>query len=263
MIISVSDVHLGQEGYPEQDRQFLKFLDFIKDDALKYGGHLVLLGDIFDFWRTDSAKVIQKYSDVIKTLFDFSSYVDIHYVFGNHDLYMREIPEYFRTSPFKFFGPAADIREGQNFRFIHGYQLEVMANPYTKDMKLYESLAKELCYHPALTGQLAGSIWNAISSLVQPQGNYLKSILKEPQYRLNGKNEAADRITELAKSNGRHLLLGGPFDWLVFGHTHIPFIDPISRTINNGSWGRNPFIRGLWYLKIDGGFPELIEWKKV
>jgi UDP-2,3-diacylglucosamine pyrophosphatase LpxH len=262
MIISVSDVHLGEDGYSEQDRQFLKFLNYVRNDPLRNGGHLVLLGDIFDFWRMDSERVLQEYDDIIENIFKFPSNVDIHYVFGNHDLYLSEIPKYFRTSPFKFFGPATDIWEGQNFRFIHGYQLEVMANPYTKDMKLYETLARKLSYYSDMTGQLR-LLWNTISSIVQPHGNYLRSMSKEPLTRLHGKNYAADRISELAKSKGRHLMLGSSFDWLVYGHTHIPFIDPLSRTINNGSWGRNPSLGGMWYLKINGGFPELIEWKNV
>jgi UDP-2,3-diacylglucosamine pyrophosphatase LpxH len=262
VIISVSDVHLGQEGYSEQDKQFLKFLKYVKNDVLRNGGHLVLLGDIFDFWALGSAKILQKYSDVIETLFDFPSDINIHYVIGNHDLYMSEIPEYFRTSPFKFFGPATDICEGQNFRFIHRYQLEVMANPYTKDMKLYEFLARKLSYYSGLTGGLR-LLWNAIGSLVQPHEDYLRSMSKEPITRLHGQNRAVDSISDLAKSKGRHLLLGSPFDWLVYGHTHVPLIDPLSMTINNGSWGRNPSMGGMWYLKINAGFPELIEWKNV
>lgn len=176
---------------------------------------------------------------------------------------MSEIPRYFGTDPFKFFGSSNDIWDLHNFRFIHGYQLEVMANPYTKNMKLYESLAKNLSYNSNLTGRLADGIWKAFKFLTGQQGDYLKSMQKDPLFRLNGKNSAYDEITDLAKSKGRHLLLGGPFDWLVYGHTHVPFIDSESRTINNGSWGRGPSPSEMWYLKIDGGFPELVEWKTI
>jgi UDP-2,3-diacylglucosamine pyrophosphatase LpxH len=154
MIISVSDVHLGEDGYLEQDSQFSKWLDFIRKDVLKNGGHLVLLGDIVDFWRKDSLQILQEYENAIGKLLEFPSNVDIHYVAGNHDFYMREIPEYFNASPFEFFGSTA---------------------------------------------------------------------------------EAGEKVTTMAKSNCRCLLMGGPFDWLVYGHTHNPFIDIYSRTINTGS----------------------------
>jgi hypothetical protein len=48
-------------------------------------------------------------------------------------------------------------------RFIHGHQLEMVANPYTKDI-LYESLAKSPSYHPALKCHLASGIWHVITS---------------------------------------------------------------------------------------------------
>jgi UDP-2,3-diacylglucosamine pyrophosphatase LpxH len=57
MIIAVSDVHLGEDGYEEQDKQFSSFLDYAKDDLSKDGGNFVLLGDIFDFWRRDSVEI--------------------------------------------------------------------------------------------------------------------------------------------------------------------------------------------------------------
>ena len=111
MIISVSGVHLGEKGYQEQDLQFSNFLDFLKKDALKEGGHLVLLGDIFDFWRQDSLKILENYADLIDKLFDFPDNVDIHYVVGNHDYYLSEIPKYFKKAPFKLFGFSTEIRD--------------------------------------------------------------------------------------------------------------------------------------------------------
>lgn len=263
MIISVSDVHLGEDGHQEEGKQFSKWLDFIKDGALSSGGHLVLLGDIFDFWRKDSLKILQEHTDAIEKLFEFQSNVDIHYVIGNHDFYISEIPEYFKASPFKSLGPAIDIDDVQTFRFIHGYQLEVMVNPYSKDMKLYESLARRLSYHSGLTGQAASGIWNAICALTQAEGEYISSMLKDPWSRLNGKSNAGERIMLLSKSKGRCLLLGSPFDWLVYGHTHDSFVDSNSKTINTGSWGRGHSTDGMWYLKIDQGVPELVEWKKA
>jgi UDP-2,3-diacylglucosamine pyrophosphatase LpxH len=175
---------------------------------------------------------------------------------------MSEIPEYFNEKPFQSFGMSTMIEEVKCIRFIHGHQLEVMANPYTKDIKLYESLAKSLSYHPALTSHLASGMWHVITSVTQHEGEYMSSMLKNPSTRLRGVHKSEGNIGAIAKSKVRQLLLGGKFDWLVYGHTHHPFIDTESRTINTGSWGRNQDQNKMWYLKVKGGSPELIEWTK-
>ena len=153
MIIAVSDVHLGEMGFQEQDKQFSNFLDHVQNTLLKEGGDLVLLGDIFDFWRRDSVEILEDYGDIIEKVKSFPSNINVHYIIGNHDYYMSEIPQYFNEMPFSSFGLSLRIKDVQTFRFIHGHQLEVMTNPYTKDMSLYLSLARRLSYHAGVTGQ--------------------------------------------------------------------------------------------------------------
>ena len=128
-------------------------------------------------------------------------------------------------------------------------------------MRLYESLARRLSYHAGLTGHMASGMWHAICDLTQEEGEYIGSMLKNPTSRLDGAHKAGESIIVLAQSKARQLLLGGPFDWLVYGHTHNPFIDRISRTINTGSWGRNQLRDQMVYLKIQNGVSELIQWK--
>lgn len=260
MIVAVSDVHLGETGFQEQDRQFSNFLDYVQNTLLKEGGDLVLLGDIFDFWRGDSVEVLEKYSGIIEKLNNFPSNVNVHYIVGNHDFYVNEIPEYFNEKPFRSFGKSMRIKDVHCFRFIHGYHFEVMTNPYTKDMKIYEDLARRLSYHAGITGHAASDIWNVLSSLTQHEGQYISSMLKDPSSRLNGEHQSGDKIGAFSRSKVRQFLLGGTFDWLVYGHTHHPFIDEESRTINTGSWGRNQDQSKMWYLKIENGTPELIKW---
>jgi predicted phosphodiesterase len=31
--------------------------------------------------------------------------------------------------------------------------------------------------------------------------------------------------------------------WVLFGHTHVPGVDPISRVANSGGWQRVPFVK--------------------
>ena len=263
MIIAVSDVHLGEDGYQEQEKQFSSFLDYTKDTLLKGGGDFVLLGDIFDFWRMDSVEILEAYKDIISKLISFPNDIKVHYIIGNHDYYIGEIPEYFSEKPFEDLCMNKVVNDKKCFRFIHGYQLEVMANPYTKDMKLYESLAEQLSYHPAITSHAASGIWHVITSIIQHEGKYISSMKKNPSSRLSGEHKSEDKIKTIAKSEVRQLLLGGTFDWLVYGHTHQPYCDKKSKTINTGSWGRNQEPNKMWFLKIRDGEPELISWPEL
>jgi UDP-2,3-diacylglucosamine pyrophosphatase LpxH len=83
---------------------------------------------------------------------------------------------------------------------------------------------------------------------------------KNPSERLNGVHQSEDRIGAFSKLKTRQFIFGGKFDWLVYGHTHHPFIDEESKTINTGSWGRNQDQSKMWYLKIENGTPELMKW---
>ena len=200
-----------------------------KNTLLKEGGDLVLLGDIFDFWRRDSAEILEEYDGIIEKLHNFPSDINVHYIVGNHDFYVSEIPQYFNELPFTSFGMSMRIKDVQTFRFIHGYQLEVMTNPYTKDMSVYESLARSLSYHSGITGNAASDIWHMLTSLTQHESQYISSMLKDPLTRLNGEHKGEDRIRDFSMSKARQFLLGGSFDWLVFGHTHHPFLIEIAR----------------------------------
>lgn len=136
----------------------------------------------------------------------------------------------------------------------------MMTNPYNKDMELYESLARRLSYHAGITGHAASDIWHVLTSLTQHESEYISSMLKDPSSRLNGDHQSEDKIGAFSKSKTRQFILGGKFDWLVYGHTHHPFIDGGSRTINTGSWGRDQDPKEMCYLKIENGTPEPMIW---
>ena len=52
------------------------------------------------------------------------------------------------------------LEEGGNkFFFIHGYQLEVLANPYYKSMSAYETFSEGLCLAGDDTGNATDKLW--------------------------------------------------------------------------------------------------------
>ncbi len=86
----VSDFHLG-ESDPERDREkYRRFCDLlvqIKADL----DHLVILGDMFDFWFEYRHLIPKHHQDVLCRLRDLvSEGVRVTYVCGNHDFWMGE-----------------------------------------------------------------------------------------------------------------------------------------------------------------------------
>src|SRR5206468_5531512 len=97
MIIVVSDVHLG---YDKSDRD--NFNSFIDSELVKLNknDHLVLLGDILDFWRENCIDATVEYQTdssagtitptnkeglIIKKLYNLQEQTQVHYIIGNHD----------------------------------------------------------------------------------------------------------------------------------------------------------------------------------
>lgn len=257
MIVAVSDIHLGLDQKYFREQHFKNFLIYLRDNLFEDGGDLVLLGDIFDFWRRDLCDVLIQSEDITEKLLELNTKnVNIHYVIGNHDYRLRSIAKEV-DMPFKTIGKNLvlfDKSTSTKFMFMHGYQLEVMANPYIKDLELYEKLAEILCNTSGFTAHLAFQI----ETYIFPQyWNCKKSILTPPKTRLSDKHNIKEKMEILATSKARPLYLGvDANDWFVFGHTHYPFLDDNSRTINTGSWideTENEYP----YLNIHNGIPEL------
>ena len=93
-IYFASDQHFGAPTpklSKEREQIFLKWLEKIEQDAAV----LFLLGDLFDFWFEYKTVVPKGF---VRILGKLASLVDqgipVHYLFGNHDLWMKD---YFQT----------------------------------------------------------------------------------------------------------------------------------------------------------------------
>ncbi|HII06692.1 MAG TPA: UDP-2,3-diacylglucosamine diphosphatase [Methanotrichaceae archaeon] len=276
MIVVVSDVHLAEKQndakVEKDDREFLEFLNHIKDDQLSDGGDLVILGDMVDFWRRDFAKALMDVEDAISVLASFKDDVKVHYVVGNHDYYMLKLKETLSDGfPFENVAEYVRLQEGgEKFFFTHGYQLEVLANPYYKSLTSYKCFAENLCLVGDDTGNAASKLWDTIQASKSILENLrrvpsdlsgtLKSMMEGPDERLCGRHEAALTIENLAKSRSRTIYLGmGIDEFLVYGHTHMPFHDEEYRVANVGSWNKSPCSM-YNYMVIENGVVEPKVW---
>jgi UDP-2,3-diacylglucosamine pyrophosphatase LpxH len=223
MILVVSDVHLGFDKCNRDE-----FLDFLN----KYQGteidHLVLLGDIFDFWRCNNAEVVEKNDAIMVKINDLNA-KNIHYIAGNHDYYLLDLNKRY-TYPFIVSKYLRLEEGGKSFFFIHGHELEAILWEFPASLEIYEKLSNQMCFNKDSAGQILSRIWD-IKGLLNKR-RFRKDMYKEPNQRKN-----IDKVYNFAVSSGKYFLLGmKPDENLVFGHTHRPFINQDKTVVNTGSW---------------------------
>jgi UDP-2,3-diacylglucosamine pyrophosphatase LpxH len=227
MIVAVSDVHLGYEKSNGKD--FSRFLEKCDSAGID---HLVLLGDVLDFWRRNNAEVVtEKENAKILDKIARLNVKNIHYIVGNHDYYLLRLNErYAGNYPFIISKSLRLEDGGRKFYFIHGYELEVLANLEPLSIENYEKFSENMCFAENVIGGLASFLWGFVEKeCMQAQ---IRKMRKSPHLR-----EKIDKIYNIAISQARYMLIGmKPDEGLVYGHTHRPFINKGRTVANTGSW---------------------------
>ena len=264
-IIVVSDVHLGIDK--SNDEKFLEFLESLNFDEID---DFVLLGDIIDIWRRDMTNVVLESSRPLELLTELNKQINVHYIAGNHDFYFLRMKDVLEENfPFDVKKSKVIRSKNTDFYFTHGYQLEVLCNPYYKSLKTYEKFSEHLCLAGDDIGNAADALWKLYKSRKSWLSNLtkvpervdlaLKSMLNPPKIRLKGEHYVLSLIDKLAKSNVRHFLFGiKQEEFLIYGHTHKQHVDMENRVANPGCWGAegsNEFT----YIKIIGDVPYIMK----
>jgi UDP-2,3-diacylglucosamine hydrolase len=204
----------------ERENRIVRWLDFIKDKA----GEVYLMGDVFDFWFEYKTVVPRGYIRLLGKLAELSdSGIRIVMFKGNHDMWM-----------FDYFKKELGIeivtdelileRSGKRFYLHHGDGL----GPGDPGYKILKSFFRSrFCQwlfarlHPNLGIGIAQR-WSA-------------------QSRLHSKMEEQFVNTEheWLVTYSKDLLQRSHFDYLIFGHRHLPLdiqLGDKSRYINLGEW---------------------------
>ena len=255
MIVVASDVHLGYNKCNYE--AFASFLNTCNSSSID---HLVLLGDLFDFWRCNNAHIVmtEKYAEIFNMLGNLAI-KNVHYIVGNHDYYMLRLKERYEKEygktvfPFTIRSSLRLPDNGSTFYFIHGYELEVLLNLKPLDIEHYETLSDHMCFGGDVGGGLASNLWDIIQDLGSKRR--FMDLNKVPHER-----KTIDNIEKFAKSKGVYMLLGmRPDEKLVFGHTHKPFISEDRTVANTGSWVNETANKQSQntYVKISNGQMEL------
>ncbi|WMW21181.1 UDP-2,3-diacylglucosamine diphosphatase [Methanolobus mangrovi] len=267
--IAVSDVHLGMKEAKVD--KFVEFLEFVKSNKIE---HLVLLGDIIDIWRRDFTKTVLECSKSLKTLNEMLDKTKVHYIVGNHDFYLLRLSELLGENfPFEVKKTAVIKSKNQEFFFFHGYQLEVLCNPYYKSMKTYETFSEHMCLAGDDAGNAADKLWKSIQShsslwdslkrFPENPQDALRSMIQPPEDRIKNfnKHNVIEPIEELAGAETRHFLLSiRPDQYLIYGHTHHAYVEDKNKVANTGSWGFGED-KKLEYIEITDDKVELKEFK--
>ena len=219
-IYFASDFHLGSPNLKEsleREKKIISWLNEIEKDAKS----IYLLGDIFDFWFEYKKVVPKGFVRFLAKLADLiEKGIDIHYVVGNHDMWMRDYLE--QEIGLKVHFQEFIIEQDHKLIFIgHGdglgkgdYKYKVLKFIFSS--KICKWLFSRL--HPNF-GISLGQAWSN----------------KNKRKKETLVNEDKEILVEYCKEQQKN----NPVDYYVFGHRHIPMnirIDERCNYINIGDW---------------------------
>lgn len=233
-IYFLSDFHLGApnaEVSLVREKLIVEFLEEIRKDA----STIFIVGDMFDFWYEYRKVIPRGYTRLLGKLAELTdSGIKIHFFVGNHDMWMKDylqqelnIPVYFEPQTFEF--------NNKKFYIGHGDGLGPGDHGYKALKKVFRN---PVCQW--LFGILPPYIGMGLA-------NYFSRKSREA----TGKHEEVflGEENEWLITYCKEVLQKEHFDYLIFGHRHLPIDFKIngSRYINLGDW-----IQYFTYAVFDG-----------
>ncbi len=218
-----SDFHLGSgtyANYREREARLVRWLDSIKSDA----SEVFLMGDVFDFWFEYKTVVPKGYIRFLGKLAELADAgVKLYFFKGNHDMWMFD---YFpRELDAAIISDELEIeRNGKKFYLHHGDGLGPGDNFYKILKKIFRSKFCQWLFariHPNLGVGIA-NYWSSHSRIANDRKEDVKP--GQQEWLVNYSND-------LLKTNF--------YDYLIFGHRHLPLDVQLvggSRYINLGEW---------------------------
>ncbi len=242
-IYFLSDFHLGAPNYDAsliREKRIVQFLDEIKKDA----AIIFIVGDLFDFWYEYRTVVPKGYTRILGKLAELTdSGIAMHFFVGNHDMWMSgyfekelNIPVYYEPKAFEW--------NGKKFLIGHGDGLGPGDEGYKFIKKIFRN---KFCQW--LFGILPPAVGVGLANYFSRKSRAATGQLDE--HFLGEENEWL--ITYC-----KEVLQNQYFDYLVFGHRHLPIdfkLKDGSRYINLGDW-----INYCTYAVFDGDNLLLQSW---
>jgi UDP-2,3-diacylglucosamine hydrolase len=242
-IYFLSDFHLGAPNRAAslvREKRIIQFLEEIKNDAAS----IFIIGDLFDFWYEYRTVVPKGYTRILGKLAEITdSGVPIYFFVGNHDMWMSgyfeeelNIPVYHEPKEFEW--------NEKKFLIGHGDGLGPGDHRYKFIKKIFRS---KFCQW--LFGILPPAIGVGLANYFSRKS---RAVTGQTDERFLGEEN------EWLISYCKEVLQKSYFDYLIFGHRHLPIDFTLkggSRYINLGDW-----IHYCTYAVFDGEKLVLKSW---
>src|SRR5471030_1640628 len=201
-----SDFHLGAPNYTssrEREARLVRWLDMIKTDAAE----VFLMGDVFDFWFEYKTVVPKGYIRFLGKLAELADAgIKIYLFKGNHDMWMFDYFE--RELGATIITDELEIeRGGKKFYLHHGDGLGPGDTLYKVLKKIFRSKICQWLFariHPNLGVGIA-NYWSEHSRIASESSKLQRSMEHE-----------------WLVVYSRELLKDKFYDYLIFGHRHLP-----------------------------------------
>jgi UDP-2,3-diacylglucosamine hydrolase len=244
-IYFASDFHLGVPDYKKsliREKIIIQWLDIIKIDAEE----LYLLGDVFDFWFEYKTVVPRGYVRLLGKLAEISDAgIPIYYFTGNHDMWTFDYLE--KELNIKIYRePIEKEYNGKKFFIGHGDGLGPGDHGYKFIKKVFASPVSQWLF-----ARLHPNFGIGIAEYFSKKSRIATGISDE---KFLGEEK------EWLIIHSKELLEKKYYDYLIFGHRHLPLdikINGSSRYINLGDW-----IKYFSYGVFDGEEFKLIVGEK-
>ena len=235
-----SDVHLGAAP-PEREAAFLAWLRAIPGAA----DHLVLNGDLFDFWFEFRTGVPKGHDAPLRTLRDLvDAGVPVTLMGGNHDWwggrYLREVVgvEFLQD-------PVVRSYAGLRTLLAHG-----------------DGLGRGDLGYKLMRLVLRGSLTRFAFSQLGPEvGGWVAGRVTKTPYRVHGPEPDDRHRAEALAAWARAALSEDPtLDLVALGHTHVPRLDEVEPGrwyLNTGDW----VYHCTYAVLREGEPPRLLTWE--
>ncbi len=234
----ISDAHLGA-GSPELERlKEEKLLQFFNHVSEK-GERLFIVGDLFDFWFEYRSVLPRGHTRILCGLNRMQELgIDLHYVAGNHDFWMRD----YLASEFGFHIHFDEVEwscAGKRFYIFHG-----------------DGLAKDDTGYRFLKRVFRNRVNIFLFSILHPDvgipfAKWISSLSRRHTSRDTPPLDD-DYISRAVKK------FDEGFDYAIFGHLHSPRYQELGKKvyINLGDW-----IENFSYAKFDKKNLHLLSWE--
>lgn len=244
-IYFASDQHFGaptpELSFP-REQKFVAWLDEVKGDAEA----IFLLGDLFDFWFEYKTVVPKGFVRVLGKLAEIrDSGIPIYFFVGNHDLWMDDyfqkelnIPIYRDNQEYTF--------NGKTFLIGHGDGKGPGDMGYKRMKKIFTHPFSKWLYrwlHPDIGMKLAQYL--SVKNKLISGDEDVKFLGEENEWLI---------LYSKRKLETKH------YNYLVFGHRHLPMIKKVgenSEYVNLGDW-----INYFTYGVFDGNTFEVKKFEK-